>query len=67
MLRRVKMLGSVLVFRGVAATNVAAGKTKAKVDPRVARFEAFFAAVGLRFDALDLIEVRAGIGHCFLQ
>ena len=63
MLRGMKVFRGVLVFRGITATNVAAGETQAKVDPIVAHLKTFFAAFGIRLDALDLIEVRAFIGH----
>jgi hypothetical protein len=33
------------------------------MNPAVAHLEAFFAALGLRLHALDLIEVAAGFGH----
>jgi hypothetical protein len=63
MLGGVKMLCGVLVLRGVATANVAAGKAEAEMHPTVAHFEAFLAALGLRLDAPNLIEVRALIGH----
>src|SRR5690242_11745154 len=64
MLRSVKMLGGVFVLRGVAAADVAASQTQAQMHPTVAHLEALFAALGFRLDALDLIDVRASIGHC---
>src|SRR5215472_10533631 len=65
MLRLVEVLGGVLVLRGVAAPDVAAGQAQAQVDPGVAHFEAFFTAVGLRFHVVYLIEVSACAGHEF--
>ncbi len=41
-----EMLGGVLIFRAIAAPNVAASQAKAKVDPGITGFEAFFASVG---------------------
>jgi len=63
MLHGAKMFRGVLVFRGVATTDVAAAQTQAQMNPSVAHLEAFFAALGLWFDGPDLIEVRARFGH----
>jgi len=59
----VKMFGGVLVFRGVATANVAATQAQAQMHPTIAHLEAFFAAFGLGFYFLNLIEVGTGIGH----
>ena len=63
MLRGMKVFRGVLVFRGITATNVAAGETQAEVDPTVTHLKTFFAAFGFWLNALDLIEVRAFVGH----
>ena len=47
MLRGAEMAGGVLVLRIVAAADVAAGHADAQVDPGVAAFQAFFAAIGI--------------------
>ena len=59
MSNRTKMLGGVFIFRGIAAADVAAGETQPEVDPSVAHFQAFLAAVGVRLHAVSLVEVRA--------
>jgi len=58
-----KMFCGVFVFRGVAAADVAAAQAQAQVHPTVAHLQALFAALGLWFNAFDLIEVRTVIGH----
>jgi hypothetical protein len=63
MLHGAKMFCGVLVFRGVATADVATAQTQAQMNPSVAHLEAFFAALGLWFDALDLVEVRTRFGH----
>jgi len=63
MLHGPKVFCGVLVFRRIATTNVAAAQTQAQMNPSVAHLEAFFAALGVWFDALDLVEVRARFGH----
>jgi hypothetical protein len=63
MLGGVKMLCGVLVFRRVATADVAAAQTQSKMHPTVAHFEAFFAALGFGFDAANLIDVSAFLGH----
>ena len=63
MLGGVEMLCRVLVFGGIAATDVAAFHAEAQMDPGVARFEALFAAAGVRFDVLNAIQVRAGVAR----
>jgi hypothetical protein len=62
MLRRVKMLGGVLILGGVAAADVSAGQTEPQVDPGVAHFQTLLAAVGMRLDIVDLVEMSA-LGH----
>jgi len=63
MLRLMEMLGGMLVFRRIAAAHVAAGAAKAQMDPRVAHFEAFLAALGSRLDVAHLIEMCASTLH----
>jgi hypothetical protein len=58
MLRRVKVFCGVLVFRAVAAADVAAFKTFAQMHPRIVHFEAFFATVWrARLDVADVIQM----------
>jgi len=54
-----EMFGGVFVFGGIAAADMAAGHAKAKVDPAIAYFEAFFAAAGVRGYFVDLVGVSA--------
>jgi hypothetical protein len=59
----VEVFGGVLVFGGVAATYVAAFAAETKMDPRVAHFEAFFAARGVRAHLFDLAQMRTALAH----
>jgi hypothetical protein len=52
-----------LVFRGVAAPDVAAAQTQTEMHPAVPQFEALFTALGFRLHAANLIEVGTIIGH----
>lgn len=52
-----KVLRSVLVFGGVAATNVAALQTESQVNPGIAGFQAFFATLGTGLNSLNLSHV----------
>jgi len=63
MLHGPKVFCGVLVFRGVATADVAAAQTQAQMNPSVAHLKAFFAALGLWFDGLELLEVRARFSH----
>ena len=47
MLGAMEMLGGVLVFRGVAAADVAALHAQAEMHPGVAHLQALFAALGV--------------------
>jgi hypothetical protein len=58
MLGFVEMFGSVFVLRGIAATDFPALHAKAQMDPAVASFHALLAALCMRLDVLDLIEMR---------
>src|SRR5579872_5634930 len=57
-LGRVKVFGGVFVLRRIAATDVAAGKAQAQVNPGVAHLQTFFATFGMRFYVVNLVEVR---------
>jgi hypothetical protein len=59
MVRRVKVLGGVLVLGRVAAPYVAAGEAPAQMDPGVAHFETLFATRGAGFDSMDIFQVSA--------
>ena len=59
MLRRMKVLRGVLVFGRIAAANMSATQAQPKMDLPVADLQAFFTALGMRFDRFDLIEMSA--------
>jgi hypothetical protein len=63
MLRPMIVFGGVLVLGRVAAANLPAGETHAKVNPRVTFFDALFTLVLLGFSNLNLIEVGAFVWH----
>jgi hypothetical protein len=67
MLGRVKVLCGVLVFRGVAAADMAAGETQSELHPTVAYLEALFAAFGMRLHGVNLVEMSASFGHVYLR
>ncbi len=52
-----KMLGGVLVFRRVAAADVAALQTQPQMNPGVSHFRAFFANVGTCAGDFDLVDM----------
>jgi len=54
-----EVLGGVLVFRGVAAADVAAFEAGAQVDPTIAECDALVADVDLGGDVLGVGEVFA--------
>src|SRR4051812_26636115 len=60
MLRRMEMLGGVLVLGVVAAADVATGPAKAQVHPGVAHLQAFLATVGAGAVGLDRPQMAAG-------
>ena len=62
MLGPMKMLGCVLILGRITTAYVATAKAKTKMYPTVAHFQALFAALRVRLNILDLIEVRA-FGH----
>jgi hypothetical protein len=59
-----KVFGGVSIFRRIAAADVAAAQAQAQVDPGVAHLQTFFAAFGVRFYVVDLIEVRTARHGC---
>jgi hypothetical protein len=68
MLGVVKMLSGVLVLGRVAAADMTAFHTKPKVDPGIARFEAFLATLrGVWLNFLDFIEMGTGRHSSIVQ
>jgi hypothetical protein len=64
----VKVFRGVFIFRGIAAANVAAFHAKAKVDPGIAGFQAFFASLrGVWLDVVNVIEMGTGTHPSILQ
>jgi hypothetical protein len=64
MANRMKVLGGVLVLRGITASDVAARQAQAQVDPGVAYGQTFLASLrGTRADILNLIEMGAWGAH----
>src|SRR6185369_4719330 len=59
----VKVLGSMLVLRRVAATYIPADQTQSQMDPAVTHFYAFFTNVSMSAFYFYLIQVRAIFGH----
>jgi hypothetical protein len=58
------MPGGMPAGRLIAAADVPAGTAYPQMDPRAARFQAFFASSGAGFDRGDLILMRTyGLGH----
>lgn len=55
------MLRGVAILRRIAATDVSAGQTQAKVHPSVARQKAFLAAFAARCDFLNFFNVCAAL------
>jgi hypothetical protein len=55
-----EMLRRVLVLRGIAATYVAADHAQSQVNPSVVHFQTLLAAVGMRLNVFDLVEMRTG-------
>ena len=52
-----EMLGGMPVLRGITAAHMPAGKTKPKMDPGIAHFQAFLAAFGFLLDGLDFLAM----------
>jgi len=63
---RVKMLGSVLIFRIVTAADMPAFQTEAQVDPGITRFQAILASIGTRCDLTYLVKMTTLFCHIFL-
>jgi hypothetical protein len=63
MLGSMKMFGSVFVFGGIAAADVAAGEAHPQMDPGVSRLQTFLATVCARCHVLDFLDVRTGFLH----
>jgi hypothetical protein len=59
----VKMLGRMLVFRGIAASHVTAFAAKPQVHPGIARFQAFFATVSVWPDVPYMVQMRTAWIH----
>jgi hypothetical protein len=59
----VKMLGGVLVFGGITATDVATLQTKPEMDPSVVHLKAFFTAFATGSDLLDFFCVGTSLSH----
>jgi len=55
------VLGGVLVLRGIAAAYVSACEANAQVNPIVAHFEAFFAALGAGCGVRAFLEMMAAL------
>jgi hypothetical protein len=66
-LSAVEVLGGVFVFRRVAATDMAALQAQPQVHPAVTHLQTLFAALGVRRDLLDLVEMLAGLHGYPLQ
>src|SRR5579883_1913237 len=60
---RLEMLGRVAVRGVVAAADMAAGTAEPEMHPDRAQLEAFLAAERAGRDIVDLVHVRADIGH----
>ena len=67
MRRFVKVFGGVLVLGRVAATDIAADKAHAQVDPGIAGLHALLTNMLVRFSYFDLIEVGTFFWHRFLR
>src|SRR5450631_3139046 len=59
----IEVRARVLVLRGVAAADMAAGQTQAQMDPAVARLQAVLAALRARRDLANLAQVRIRFRH----
>jgi hypothetical protein len=58
MLHSVKMLGSMLILRRIAATHLPANHAQPQMHPSIANLQAFLATLGMRLHILNLIHVR---------
>ena len=69
MVRRLEVLGRVLVFRRIAATYVSAGQTEPQVDPGVPQLHTLFADVlvgGSDFDLISMFAVHFSLTSFWL-
>jgi len=64
---RMKMLGGMLVLRGIATAHIAAFQAQSEVHPSVSEFDALFANMLLGVCDFDLIEMSASFGHDVLR
>jgi hypothetical protein len=62
----VEMLGGVLIFRIITATDVPTGETEAQVDPGIARFQAILASIGAWGDFTYLVKMTTVFCHSSL-
>ncbi len=63
----VKVFGGMFVLGRVAATDIAADKAHAQVDPSIAELNAILADMLVRFSDFDLIKVSTFFWHRFLR
>jgi hypothetical protein len=63
MVRRLKMLGRVLVFGRVTAADMSAAQAQSELNPSVAGLQAIFASLRAGCNVMDLIEVGALFRH----
>jgi hypothetical protein len=63
----VKVFRRMLVLGRIAAADVAAIQAEAQMDPSIARLQALFAAVGVGFYFVNLIQVGATIHGSILN
>src|SRR5579863_2262299 len=62
-LAAMKVLGRVLVLRGIATAHVAADQAHPQMNPRVSGLQTFFATVGAGLYVFDFLHVRTGFEH----
>jgi hypothetical protein len=65
MLRGMKMFCGVFVLGRVTTSDMTAAQAQAQMHPAIAHLQALFAAPGLWFHVLDLIEVSTVFRHAF--
>jgi hypothetical protein len=59
----VKVFGGMFILGRIATAYVATFAAQAQMNPSVARFQTFFAALGVRLNFLDVAEVRTMFAH----
>src|SRR5262249_44482128 len=67
MLGAMKMLGGVLVLRGVAASHVPALHAQPQMDPGVAHLQALFGALGVRRYFVNMALMLASVHRALLK